>query len=158
MRCVVEAKDSEVESIALEYIKGNESRRMVLTGGPPIERKMIFDSTPPDIFYIERLSKDPDYKHPYTQLFQPKYGKGIKDQHFDDASRRMPVFSEYRIPWFVDIPDAMKSDYLALLQNSFGSIENFQRYLFKRNSYLDRAYSTEQFHINTFINHLKQQN
>lgn len=141
-RMVVEFKDSPHETIAMEYTKGNESRRMIFGNFPPLERKMVFDeAVEPDVFYLEDQKEQPDYVNPYAQLFHPHYGQGIILTDFDDASRRMPVFSEYRIPWHIFVPDEMLPDYHDTIEAYYqGGNETFKRWLYERNSMLKTSH------------------
>lgn len=138
-RLVVENKDSPHEAIVMEYVKENEVRRLVFGEYPPLERKIVFDKkTAPDIFLLEKQKELPSYSHPYEKLFNPHFGKQTKLEDFDDASRRMPIFSEYRIPWFTMIPEEMLHDYHVAIEKYFkGGNENLKRWLYVRNNFLE---------------------
>ena len=161
-RFVIENKDSDYESIAMEYVKRNEKRgltevrRLILGDGPPIEKKMVFsDETEPDIFFMER--HPPKYVNPYAQLFKPHYDKGIKPEDFDDASRTMPVFSEYRIPWFIGIQDEdLVQDYRTAIEAYFeGGYYKFTRWLHVRNRFLGESeYKEEMMNVPFFLKDL----
>ncbi|GAG06902.1 unnamed protein product, partial [marine sediment metagenome] len=135
-------KDSLNEVIAMEYVRGNEVRRLIFSRDyPPIERKIVFDDkTNPDVFFIEKQKNPPEYVNPYKQLFRPHYGRGIKIEDFDDASRRMPIFSEYRIPWFIKNPEKMLPDYHKAIEFYYGGgNKNLIRSLYKRNDILENS-------------------
>ncbi len=140
-RIVIENKDSPHETIAMEYVKDNEVRRLIFGEYPPLERKIVFDKkTAPDIFFIEKQKDIPEYSNPYEKLFKPHFGKQIKLEDFDDASRRMPIFSEYRIPWFTMIPEEMLHDYHVAIEKYFkGGNENLKRWLYVRNNMLEKT-------------------
>lgn len=168
---VVEKKDSEHENIVFEYVKKNdekkitEVKRLIFGGQPPIERKMIFDDDPesktyskPDVFFMERQEKQPNYVNPYKELFKPHYGRGIKLEDFDDASRRMPIFSEYRLPWFITIQNKdLLQDYHTVIDAYFNKgYSNFTRWLHKRDNILEGTlYKSERMNVNLFLKNLK---
>lgn len=167
-RYVLENKGSRKhETIAIEYVKEHddiqEVRRLIfLKGMPPIERKMIFSKdSKPDVFYMEKSKNKPKYVNPYSELFRPHYGRKIALEHFDDASRRMPIFSEHRIPWFIDISKEMAQDYLTVIEPYFkkedkSGHENFKRFLFSRNKFLREPYKDERMNVFSFLDNLKQ--
>ena len=158
-RLVLEFKDSPYESIAMEYQNGNEVRRLIFGDHPPVERKMIFDEkTERDILFTERPENKPKNKHPFQKLFQPHYSKGLRPEDFDDASRRMPIFSEYRIPWFVHVPDkSMVQDWGSGIKRYLPKgFQSLRGRLFARNDYLANSpYKDERFNVSAFLGRLK---
>lgn len=134
-----EKEGTEHETVALDYVSKNDSghsvRLLFFNGLPPLimERKVV-PKFRPDIFALERRDyRQPEKKHPYQELYEPKISY--------DHRRSCFTLSEVRLAQEGWTPQEIMPDYYATLKHFYGenwagrlvtSLYNKRPYLLER--------------------------